>query len=41
MILPKVEDPHLKIENPSAGMIVYKNKMLSIFNGNVCSFFKP
>ena len=43
MILPKVEDPHLKIVNPSAGMIVYdnKNKMLAIFNGNVWSFFKP
>lgn len=43
MILPKVAEPHLNIINPSPGMIVYDttNRLLSVFNGNVWTFWKP
>jgi hypothetical protein len=43
MILPQVESPHLTIENPSAGLIVFDkiNKQLAVFNGVVWSFWKP
>lgn len=42
LVLPKVEDPHLNIVNPSAGMIVYDptKKMLVVFNGNSWTFWK-
>ncbi len=43
MILPKVENPHLNIINPSAGMIVYDtiSHQLAVYNGTVWSFWKP
>ena len=43
MVLPKVASPHLKIVNPSPGMIVYDTtkKQLAVFNGTVWSFWKP
>lgn len=43
MILPQVESPHLTIENPSAGLIVFDkiSKQLAVFNGVVWSFWKP
>lgn len=42
MILPKVDSPHLRIVNPSPGMIAYdtKTKELAVFNGSVWSFWK-
>ena len=43
MILPKVASPHLKIQNPAAGMIAYDTvkRQLAVFNGTVWSFWKP
>jgi hypothetical protein len=43
MVLPKVASPHLKIVNPSPGMMVYDTtkKQLAVFNGAVWSFWKP
>lgn len=43
MILPKVENPHLNIINPTAGMLVYDtvSKQLAVFNGTVWTFWKP
>jgi hypothetical protein len=43
MVLPQVENPHLTIENPSAGLIVFDkiSKQLAVFNGVVWSFWKP
>ena len=43
MVLPKVASPHLNIVNPSPGMMVYDNtkKQLAVFNGTVCTFWKP
>ena len=43
MVLPKVASPHLKIVNPSPGMMVYDTtkKQLAVFNGTVWSFWKP
>ncbi len=43
MILPKVASPHLKIINPSAGMMVYDTvkHQLAVFNGTVWTFWKP
>lgn len=43
MVLPKVASPHLNIQQPSAGMIVYDTTahQLAVFNGVVWSFWKP
>ena len=43
MILPKVPLPHQNIINPPAGMMVYDttNRMLSVYNGTVWTFWKP
>lgn len=43
MILPKVASPHLKIINPSAGMMAYDtvSKQVAFFNGSVWTFWKP
>lgn len=43
MILPKVANPHLNINNPTAGMMVYdtQNKLLAVFNGTVWTFWMP
>lgn len=43
MILPKVENPHINIINPTAGMLVYDtvSKQLAVFNGTVWTFWKP
>lgn len=43
MVLPKVENPHLNIINPSAGMIVYDtiNHQMAVYNGTVWTFWKP
>lgn len=43
MVLPKVDSPHLKIINPSAGMLVYDTvkKQLAVYNGSVWTFWKP
>jgi CheY-specific phosphatase CheX len=42
MVLPKVDSPHLNINNPAPGMIVYdvKNKQLAVYNGKFWSFWK-
>lgn len=42
MILPKSNSAYLNIVNPSPGMIVYDptTKLLSVFNGNVWTFWK-
>lgn len=43
MILPKMDSPHLNIQNPPAGMMAYDTtaKQLAVFNGKVWSFWKP
>ena len=43
MILPKVASPHLKIINPSSGMLAYDTtaRQLAVYNGKVWSFWKP
>jgi hypothetical protein len=43
MILPKVENPHLNIIEPSAGMMAYDTvkKLLAVYNGKVWTFWKP
>ncbi len=43
MILPKMDSPHLNIQNPAAGMMAYDTltKQLCIYNGKVWSFWKP
>ncbi|MCU7615816.1 hypothetical protein NZ698_01280 [Chryseobacterium sp. PBS4-4] len=42
MILPKVDSPHLNIQNPAPGMMVYDTvkKQLAVYNGTVWSFWK-
>lgn len=42
MILPKVSSPHLNIQSPEAGTIVYDTvkQQLAVFNGTVWSFWK-
>lgn len=41
MILPKVNQPHLNIINPAAGMMVYdtNKKQLAVFNGSAWTFW--
>ena len=43
MVLPLVENPHLNIINPSAGMVVFDSlsKNLMFYNGEKWSFWKP
>jgi len=43
MVLPKMDNPHLNIINPTAGMIAYDtaNHQFAVFNGSVWSFWKP
>ncbi|WDF48231.1 hypothetical protein PQ459_07065 [Chryseobacterium sp. KACC 21268] len=43
MVLPKVASPHLAIQNPAAGMMVYDTtkKQLAVYNGTLWSFWKP
>lgn len=43
MILPKIDNPHLVIVNPAAGMMAYDtaNHQLAVFNGTVWTFWKP
>lgn len=43
MVLPKMDNPHLNIVNPTPGLIAYDtaNHQLAIFNGSVWSFWKP
>lgn len=43
MILPRVASPHLNIINPAPGMMAYDTtkKQLAVYNGTVCSFWKP
>lgn len=43
MVLPKVNNPHTTIQNPSAGMMVYdtNKRLLCVFNGTVWTFWKP
>lgn len=43
MILPKVDSPHLAIQNPAAGMMVYDTakKLLCLYNGTEWTFWKP
>jgi hypothetical protein len=43
MILPKMENPHLNIKNPEAGMMAYDtlSHQLAVFNGSVWTFWKP
>ena len=43
MILPKVASPHLAIQNPAPGMMVYDTtkKLLCVYNGTEWSFWKP
>lgn len=43
MVLPKVASPHLKITNPSPGLMAYDTVkgQLAVFNGTVWSFWKP
>ncbi|MFA5619484.1 MAG: hypothetical protein WDA08_04165 [Weeksellaceae bacterium] len=42
MVLPKVIKPHLNIENPSPGMMVYdpEENLFCIYNGTVWTFWK-
>mgnify|MGYP003400404436 CR=1 FL=1 len=42
LILPKVQDPHINIESPVAGTIVYdtKSKTLAVFDGLVWNYWK-
>ncbi|MBV8326659.1 hypothetical protein [Chryseobacterium sp.] len=43
MVLPKMDNPHLVIVNPAAGMMAYDtaNHQLAVFNGTVWTFWKP
>lgn len=43
MVLPKVASPHLTIQNPAPGMMVFDTvkKQLAVYNGTVWSFWKP
>ena len=43
MILPKVASPHLAIQDPAPGMMVYDTtkKLLCVYNGTEWSFWKP
>lgn len=43
MVLPKVASPHLKIINPSPGLMAYDTVkgQLAVFNGTIWSFWKP
>ncbi len=43
MVLPKMDNPHLNIVNPTPGLIAYDtaNHQLAVFNGSVWSFWKP
>lgn len=43
MVLPKVASPHLNVQNPSPGMMVYDTlkRQLAVYNGTVWSFWKP
>lgn len=43
MVLPKVASPHLAIQNPAPGMMVFDTvkKQLAVYNGTVWSFWKP
>ncbi|RKS97444.1 hypothetical protein [Chryseobacterium defluvii] len=43
MVLPKMDNPHINIINPTAGMMAYDtaNHQLAIYNGSVWSFWKP
>ncbi|MDF2553962.1 MAG: hypothetical protein K0R77_3237 [Chryseobacterium sp.] len=43
MVLPKVASPHLNIQDPAPGMMVYDTvkKQLAVYNGTVWSFWKP
>ncbi|WP_144282064.1 hypothetical protein [Chryseobacterium echinoideorum] len=43
MVLPKVVSPHLTIQDPAPGMMVYDTakRQLAVYNGTVWSFWKP
>ena len=43
MVLPKVTDPHLNINYPATGMMVYDNtkQTFCVFNGTEWTFWKP
>ncbi|WP_228374687.1 hypothetical protein [Chryseobacterium sp. FH1] len=43
MVLPKVASPHLRINKPAAGMMVYDTnaRQLAVYNGTSWSFWKP
>ncbi|AYZ13029.1 hypothetical protein EGY05_14285 [Chryseobacterium arthrosphaerae] len=43
MVLPKMDNPHLVIVNPAAGMMAYDtaNHQLAVFNGTVWTFWRP
>lgn len=43
MVLPKVASPHLNVQNPSPGMMVFDTvkRQLAVYNGTVWSFWKP
>lgn len=43
MVLPKVASPHLNIQDPAPGMMVYDTvkRQLAVYNGTVWSFWKP
>lgn len=43
MVLPKMDNPHLNIINPTAGTMAYDtaNHQLAVFNGTVWSFWSP
>ena len=43
MVLPKVASPHLTIQNPAPGMMVFDTvkRQLAVYNGTVWSFWKP
>ncbi|MCX8525315.1 hypothetical protein OF897_15460 [Chryseobacterium formosus] len=43
MVLPKVARPHLTIQNPAPGMMVFDTvkRQLAVYNGTVWSFWKP
>lgn len=43
MVLPNVPSPHVNIQNPAPGMMVYDTTthQLAVFNGSVWSFWKP
>jgi hypothetical protein len=43
MVLPKVASPHLTIQSPAPGMMVFDTvkRQLAVYNGTVWSFWKP